>query len=69
MIWGVSDLSKELVPAWNVSMKGNVTFDAAFSTNFHNIDNQNYMKAKCDELRTVKGVTPNFDKDKRDISV
>jgi hypothetical protein len=35
MMWGGSDLSKDLVPAWNVSMKGNVTFDDSFAVNFH----------------------------------
>jgi hypothetical protein len=34
-MWGATGLDKENVPAWNVSYKGNVTFDDAFAQNFH----------------------------------
>ena len=30
LIEGVTGLSKELVPYWNVTMKGNATFDGTF---------------------------------------
>jgi hypothetical protein len=40
LMWGATGLSKDLVPAWNVTMKGNTTFDSAFSENFHKYENQ-----------------------------
>jgi len=43
LMWGTSGLSKENVPSWNVSMKGNATFDDSFSQNFHEVINQEFM--------------------------
>ena len=34
-MWGGNGLNKDNIPAWNVSYKGNVTFDSDFSNNFH----------------------------------
>lgn len=41
-MWGANGLDKENVPAWNVSYKGNVTFDDAFAQNFHVAANQDW---------------------------
>jgi len=68
-MWGGSDLNTDLVPAWNVSYKGNVTFDATFADNFHLPVNQKFMRDKCEELKTVKGVSRRIDNDKKDITV
>jgi hypothetical protein len=40
LMWGGTGLDKENVPAWNVSYKGNVTFDENFAENFHSVDSQ-----------------------------
>jgi hypothetical protein len=69
LMWGGKDLNKDEVPGWNVSYKGNTTFDAAFASNFHIESNQLFMKNKCDELKTVKGVATRVDADKRDTTV
>lgn len=34
-MWGISGLNKDEVPAWNVTFKGNATWDGDFSKNFH----------------------------------
>jgi len=34
MIWGASGLDISNVPAWNVTFKGNATWDGDFSKNF-----------------------------------
>ena len=44
-MWGGSGLDKENVPNWNVSYKGNVTFDSAFSENFHLPISQEWMRS------------------------
>jgi len=68
-MWGATGLDKELVPAWNVSMKGNDTWDNDFGINFASVENQKFMKLKCEEVANQDNVVATFDKDKADVSV
>jgi hypothetical protein len=47
LMWGTTGLSKENVPAWNVSMKGNATFETDYSLHFHEVENQLFDFNTC----------------------
>lgn len=68
-IWGVTELNREEVPAWNVTFKGNATFDNAFSTNFWKEENQYYMLKGCYGLKELDGTATRTDADGRDVTV
>ena len=68
-MYGASGLSKDLVPAWNQSFKGNVTFDDSYALNFHKVENQAFEKKQCDNLKKMEGIVRRVDEDKRDITV
>lgn len=68
-LWGANGLDKENVPAWNVTYKGNVTFDASFADNFHHPVSQTYMRDTCHKVKQLSFVNRRVDRDKRDITV
>jgi hypothetical protein len=61
-MWGATDLNKDNVPAWNVTYKGDVVFDAKFSDNFHTVESQLFQMDACSPIYDPAAPEPiNFD--------
>lgn len=68
-IWGVTELDRTEVPSWNVTWKGNATFDNSFSENFWRPENQEFMLKGCYGLQGLEGTATRTDADGRDVTV